>query len=366
MANWFRQNDSKVRFIMQANKYSALMVIAALAFLLWSKAALSEDEATEPAPAPDRIVLSNGSTILGTVTATRDGVVTVETDFAGTLSIAQDQIVAMTTAGSAVMMLADGEVLEEQPIVIEEGQLVTGSARSFALADLAVVNPEPYELGNGYKWTGLANLALSLERGNSDTDEIDFRLDTQWLSDDDRYTVLINGEFDEANDQKIADNWSATAKYDYFLEAENWYVGANASAEQDEFADLDLRYYIGPYVGHRFFDTDPLFLEAELGLAYVNENFIVAEDQDYPGANWAVNASSNYLGGESRLYLNHVGIWNLDETSDLILNTTFGLSFPLLFNFEAAAEVLLEYDSGAVEGVEELDETYSFRIGYSW
>ena len=33
---------------------------------------------------------------------------------------------------------------------------------------------------------------------------------------------------------------------------------------------------------------------------------------------------------------------------------------------EAAAEVLWEYDSGAVEGVEELDETYSFRIGYTW
>ena len=29
-------------------------------------------------------------------------------------------------------------------------------------------------------------------------------------------------------------------------------------------------------------------------------------------------------------------------------------------------KILLEYDSGAVEGVEELDETYNFRIGYSW
>jgi hypothetical protein len=75
---------------------------------------------------------------------------------------------------------------------------------------------------------------------------------------------------------------------------------------------------------------------------------------------------SNYLGGDSRLYLNHTGIWNLEETSELILNTTFGLAFPLLFNFEAAAEVMLNYDSGAVEGVEDLDQTYSFRIGYTW
>ena len=70
--------------------------------------------------------------------------------------------------------------------------------------------------------------------------------------------------------------------------------------------------------------------------------------------------------GRSLLELSGNNAVIVDETSDLILNTTFGLAFPLLFNLEAAAEILLEYDSGAVEGVEELDETYSFRIGYTW
>ncbi len=59
-------------------------------------------------------------------------------------------------------------------------------------------------------------------------------------------------------------------------------------------------------------------------------------------------------------------LWNLQDTEDIILNTAFGLSFPLLGNLEAAAEILLEYDTGAVEDVEELDQTYKFRIGYTW
>ena len=70
--------------------------------------------------------------------------------------------------------------------------------------------------------------------------------------------------------------------------------------------------------------------------------------------------------GDSRLYLNQLGVWNLDETSDYLVNTTIGLAFPLLWGFEAAAEVLLEYDAGAVEGVEKLDETYALRLGYTW
>ena len=103
-----------------------------------------------------------------------------------------------------------------------------------------------------------------------------------------------------------------------------------------------------------------------LGLAYVSEDFIVAESQEYPGAHWDINLDSDYLGGDSRLYIQQAGIWNLKDTEDVVLNTTFGMSFPLLGNLEAAAEVLLEYDAGAVEGVEELDQTIKFRIGYTW
>ena len=175
----------------------------------------------------------------------------------------------------------------------------------------------------------------------------------------------MDGEIDEANDVKSADNWTIQGKYDNFF-SDHSYWGVQALAEQDEFADLDLRYLVGPYVGREFY-TDPMFaLSAEVGASYVNEDFITAEDQDYPGANWAFHLSSNYLGGDSRLYIDQWGVWNLDETSDVIVNTTFGLGFPLLFGLEAAAEILLEYDSGAVEGVEKLDETYNFRIGYSW
>ena len=50
----------------------------------------------------------------------------------------------------------------------------------------------------------------------------------------------------------------------------------------------------------------------------------------------------------------------------MLINTTAGLSFPLLLNIEGAAEVIWKYDTGAVEGVEELDQTYRFRIGYRW
>ena len=275
----------------------------------------------------------------------------------------------MNTDGPTTLVLADESVVEDQPLEVLDSEVVvasgTSESRSYAIEDLMVVNPEDWELGRGYKWSGLVSFAFAIERGNSKTDELDYKLDTNWRSDDDRYTLKLDGEIDEANDQKNADNWTVQAKYDNFF-SDYSYWGLQALAEQDEFADLDLRYLIGPYIGREFF-TDPIFVfSAEAGISYVNEDFITAPDQEYPAANWAFHMSSDYLGGDSRLYFDQIGIWNVDETSDLIVNSTFGLGFPLLFGFEAAAEIILEYDSGAVEGIEELDETYNLRLGYAW
>ena len=322
----------------------------------------------EPA-ATDEIELKNGSRVIGKVTGIRDGVVTVETDFAGALSVSLDQIITMTTSDPATLLLADESVIEEQGIEVRDSQLVVGEpgapAETYALDQLRIANPEPWELGQGYNATGLVSFAFAIERGNSDTDELDYKLESYWRSLRDRFTLKLDGEVDEANDQKNADNWLVQGKYDYFL-SDVTYWGVNVSAEADEFKDLDLRYLIGPYIGRDFF-TDPLFtLTGEVGASYVNEDFITAEDQDYTAANWYLRMTSNYLGGDSQLYFYQRGIWNMDQTSDVVIDTAVGLSFPLLWRLEAAAEVLWEYDSGAVEGVEELDETYRLRVGYSW
>jgi putative salt-induced outer membrane protein YdiY len=337
---------------------------AVVSALVLSAPVFSQDEV-----AVDKIVLNNGSVILGTVTGARDGAVSIDTDFAGALSISLEDIASLSTNTPMDIQLADKSLVSELTLDLQGDTLelsnIQGDSQELAVEELLVLNPEPWEVGLGYKWTGRAGLAFALERGNTDTDEIDYSLNSVWRSDDDRYTLDVTGEMDEANDVKSADNWTTIGKYDYFLGDRN-YWGVNAYAESDEFADLDLRYFVGPYIGREFY-TDPLFrFSAEVGASYVNENFIVAEDQEYAAGNWHLNMSSNYLGGDSLLYFKQLGVWNLEQTDEVIINSTFGLSFPLLWNLSAAAEILLDYDSGAVEGVEEVDQTYKLNIGYSW
>ena len=135
----------------------------------------------------DEIVLKNGSKVIGTITGARDGAISIDTDFAGTLSVSLDQVLSMNVQSPVNLQLADKSFLRDKNISVEEEQLVVadsgGAEQSMPLADLLVVNPEPWEMGEGYKWSGIVNFAFAVERGNSDTDELDYSLDTSWRSD---------------------------------------------------------------------------------------------------------------------------------------------------------------------------------------
>lgn len=318
----------------------------------------------------DMITLSNGSLVYGTVTNIKNGKVTINTDFAGKLEIDTQHIHKLQTQNPVVVKLSNGTVLENVVIALEDQTPVlqnigTEAAAEVALTDIVAINPEPWQIGEGYKHEGTASLALVQQRGNSDTDQLDYRIEGKWTGEDDRFSIIAEGELDESEGMKNAENWLITGKYDRFMGGTT-YLGVNSSLKQDVFADLDMRFYLGPYFGRQFLDADRFKLSAELGLTYVQENYISGNDQRYPGANWSVNIGSDIFGEDTELYFNHKGIWDLDSLSDVILDTRIGFKIPLMMNIQAAAEYSLEYDSGAATGVDEIDQSLKVRFGYRW
>ncbi|MFK8041553.1 DUF481 domain-containing protein [Congregibacter sp.] len=315
----------------------------------------------------DRIELTNGSVIIGSFHDADNGKVMIDTDFAGMLTIEKSNIVSMDVASSVTLQMRDGAVLETDNLVVDNRtlSLTTQGKTSYALDELMRINPEPWELGHGYRHTGLISSAFSLQRGNTVLDELDYKIDTRWSGLKDRYTLKLEGEVREANRERNTENWMITGKYDRF-QTGDYYWGISASAEEDRFADLDLRTAIGPYLGRSLLVGTPFVLELETGLSQVNEDFGTAIDRSYVGLTWSVRSESQYFGAESRLYVDHKGVKNLADRNNLILNTTLGLAFPVLGRIQGATEVVLDYNSGAVEGTEELDQTYRFRLGYAW
>lgn len=285
----------------------------------------------------DRVELTNGSVIVGKFLDADNGKVMIDTDFAGMLTIKKSNIVSMNVASTVTMQMKDGAVLKTDSLVVDNRtlSLTTEGRTGYALDELLRINPEPWELGRGYRHTGIASSAFSLQRGNTVLDELDYKVDTRWRGLEDRFTLKLEGEVREANRERNTENWMVTAKYDRF-QTGDYYWGVSASAEENRFADLDLRTSIGPYVGRSFLVDSPFEIELETGLSQVNEDFATATDRNYVGLTWSVRSESQYFGDASRLYVDHKGVKNLSDRNNLILNTTLGLAFPLLGQIQGA------------------------------
>lgn len=319
----------------------------------------------------DEIRMKNGSRLIGELISAESDKVIFSTPFAGKITIDQDNIERIITETPVTLMMEDGTIYEDRQIVsTEKAMLVEAENEApviFDATDIEMVNPEPWKLGEGYDWSGRFSLAAEAERGNSDSDEWDVKLDSVWLSLKDRYTFKGRAEYEEKRGEKTEENWDLFTKYDRFLEpgGKN-YRGVKLNLEHDEFEDIDLRSVLGPHFGRQFSKSERFKLEMELGPVWVRENYTEADDEDWVGALWFIDASTDIIGFGSTLYLDHDGILKIEEPGETILNAVIGIRFPIVGGFETSFEVEYEYDGGAVDGIDTLDTTYNLRLGYAW
>ena len=320
--------------------------------------------------AADEMLMKNGSLLLGEVVSAEAGHVIFRTPFAGDIKVSGENIERVTTANPVTLKMIDGTIYKEMQIVTtEQGTSVIAEGEApifFQPGDVEFVNPHPWLLGEGYKWFGEINTAAVLERGNTETDEYDADTESVWRSLEDRYTLRGMYERDEANGEKNKNQWRLRGKYDRFSNQNpDNYFGGQLVFFRDEFADLDLRTTIGPYVGRQFYESNLLSLSGEVGVVYVDEQLDVSEDKDFYGANWELDVSSGIV-PRIELYAQQVGVLNFDEIDGVLVDTLLGVRLPLIYGIQTSFEALLEYDGGAPDGIDEWDETYRFKLGYTW
>ena len=90
------------------------------------------------------------------------------------------------------------------------------------------------------------------------------------------------------------------------------------------------------------------------------------EKEQYFGCSSNLDMKSNVLGQSTQSYLSQVGVWNLEDNTDIMVHTRIGIMVPLISKIALSAELKLEYDSGAPADIEALDQTFKFGLEYRW
>ena len=336
-------------------------------FLFLSAALIS----AQPSRA-DELIMKDGSRLIGEVVKRENGTLEYKTSYAGVIKVNWNEVAELRADKPMQLMLDDDSTLTARQIKSSDEGLILDpdiepdlSVPSLAQEELAYINPAPWRTGEGYKLDGRINFALERERGNSDSDEIDVDGELIWRFKDDRVKMFGELEYDRTNNEKTTDKWKLNSAYHHFFR-EQWYAGAFLGFEHDQFADLNLRSIIGPVMGYQWFEGRLMNLSTEIGPMYVDEDFDNDPDDDYPALGWHMNFDRYLFQEFMQVYHRQNGLWNLDATSDVVWNTWTGLRFPLIWRFVASTELQVEYDSGSAEDADDMDTTYSLKIGYQW
>ena len=318
----------------------------------------------------DTLTLKNGDRLSGTVLSKEGTTVLLRTKYAGDVQVQWTELAGITTDQPVHLILNDESSLngtllptDAGRIRIKAGEIV--ETAPFDLAQLRFINPSAEVSGQGVKVSGRINVGVAASSGNTDTQNAHF--DGEWIARarNNRFTAGADFNQTRNNNQETASNGRGYLQYDHFMN-KNWYVYANASAEHDRLADLDLRSALGGGSGYQIFEGNDRNLSVEGGLNYVSEAYGQAPAQSYPSARWGLKYDQMLFGGPTQLFHEQGVLLGLEQKRNIIAKTKTGLRFPFSKMLVGSAQLNLDWTREPPAGKQSTDRTFLFTLGYQW
>ncbi len=306
----------------------------------------------------DTVTLDNGDRIGGKVTHLGSGVLTLETDFAGTARIPWRRVIAIETDGP-VQVLREGESTSESVVL-------TSEYPSIPLESIAYINPTPDESGNGVSYRARINVSGARTTGNTNTTR--GYVEGELTGRAKAYRYIVGGKARRETDTgtDTASGWLLNGKRDHFLENEKRFVYVRSSFERDRFKDIELRSALGTGYGSQFIDTDATKLSGGVGLDAVWVNRIADADQRYPAFGWDARFSHQLWTGKVELFHDEEGYWNLKDTEQVTLRTRTGIRAPIAKGLNANAALNVDWERRPAPGRKPLDAALLVGLSYDW
>ncbi len=318
----------------------------------------------------DEIRLKNGDVLTGTIIKKETDKLIINTSYAGDISITWSEISSLNSQAPVQAFLADDSHFTGVIETSEAGRAKIKLSDSddiigVDLNELTYINPSPEVSGIGVVWTGNINLGGAVTQGNTDTSLVRADGETIARTKYNRFTVggVVNRA--KSNDVDTEYNSRGYAKYDKFL-TKKWYLYTNATLENDQFRDINLRSAAGVGNGYQIYEQDDLNLAIEGGINYINVDYDVARDESYASGRWALRYDQKPMSGDVQFFHQHEVLFGLEKAAGTLIFSKTGLRVPIAKNLNASTQINLDYNSQPVEERKKLDKTLLFSLGYGW
>ena len=323
----------------------------------------------------DEVIINNGDRLTGSVKATREDKLILETSYAGEVKVQLSNIQRIVTDKPVRIILDDNTQVTGVLSASDRTEMMirgTGGLKHqpVSMARISSINPAK---ASTVQVTGQFNAGLDRDRGNTDSDQyhIDASMHLRWMNS--RLNMKMDGDLERSNNKKSKQKGRLGIKYDYFSEAKDflfhrkWYLWSGVGFEHDKFADLNLRTTTGIGPGFQIIETGRTDLSAEGGPSYIWENFKSSEDNDYAAARWALKFEHQiFKSWELQVFHNHHLRWSIEDTGNYVFNSEIGLRIPIIERMQASVQFNIDRNNSPAPDTKKNDYETLITGGYSW
>ncbi len=312
--------------------------------------------------------MKNGDHLTGKISVLEGSIILLETDYSDAVSIKLDKVKTLETEKPFIVTRKNHPEAQSDSIRAgKDGEIIVntgGKPQAIAISEVdRLMKPKP--ILQDVTWTGHVDLALDMERAETDTDNLNLAAQATLVSGPWRHTV--EGHYNREDDDNVTstDNWDFSHSSDHFL-TDKWFWKGRLGIKSDKIEDLRHQRKIGTGPGYQFWD-DELGKFSVTGL--MNRAVYEYEDGDkdafyIASARWDYN---RYLIGKKvELFASGEIGRPLPDVADYVLESELGMRYKI----NNWASFNLKYEKDTVEGTSnnnDLDTSkYTLGFGVLW
>jgi putative salt-induced outer membrane protein YdiY len=319
------------------------------------------------ARAADKVELTDGNTLTGTIGEVGGGTMKFHSDSLGDLSIDLTKVKNFTTDSPARIRVKNAGFVTG-PITAGDATKVTVNGRDVPMETIRLINPPAAQ------WTGSIVATGLLANGNSHEMSIgvdaaaSVRRDTEELND--RFSLAGAYHFGRQRDRgtgitsTTTDDWFASIKYDKFF-TDQFYGYGNFRYDHDRLAALQYRLTPGVGVGYQWVERPDFNLSTEGGVSYVYEEYSNDGNDDHVALRLAYHVDRSFFKDDAvKLFHNLEYLPAIDDPGDYNLNTDAGVRTKLTKTM--FAELKAEWRRDSTPAPNALKNDLRFLLGVGW
>jgi putative salt-induced outer membrane protein YdiY len=318
----------------------------------------------------DTIITKNGSTLVGQVTTITPVAVTMETEYAGTITIDTGMISSLSTDMSISTKLEDGtlvigitEISDDGFMNIRNESIDMRTSMDDLMASWLPDSTPPIEAGfpQERQWHYNVGADITGKRGNSDENGTSVRAEAVLASDNDVLKFYTSVDRADTDGEDTSDEIIFGSSYtSYFSDKLGWYV--SSELERDPFESIDLRASVSAGMSYWVYNQSDFSLELQSGFGYRHESFEDGNNINTPILDirlnhlWQVNTWMN-------LTNSFIFMPSITDYFDYLLVQDSGITMPIGGSrWSLRLGLQNDYKSEPAEERKKLDTTYYSRL----